>query len=123
MPTEPQPITRADAVRRAVEVCDDGSSEGLEDLLLRFEDADEPLAAVGDIGQRLDEALGPVDADEDEAPLTMARAVVTYLAFRRDEIDAPPVELLRLAARAEFDDHPPDPVAHWLSLQGVLDER
>jgi hypothetical protein len=119
MPTEPQPLTLADAVRRAVEVCDDGSSEGLDDLLIRFEDADEPLSAVGDIEVRLDEALGPVDADENEAPLTMARAVVTYLAFRRDEIDAPPVELLRLAARAEFDGHPPDYVAQWLALQGV----
>lgn len=119
MPTEPQPITLSEAVRRAVEVCDDGSSEGLDDLLLRFEDADEPLSSVLDIEQRLDEALGPVDADENEAPLTMARAVVTYLAYRRDEIDAPPVELLRLAARAEFDGHPPEHVAQWLSLQGV----
>jgi hypothetical protein len=49
----------------------------------------------------------------------MARAVVTYLAYRRDEIDAPPVELLRLAARAEFDGDPPDYVARWLELQGV----
>jgi hypothetical protein len=120
MPTEPQPITLADAVRRAVEVCDDGSSEGLDDLLVRFEDADEPLSTVLDIEQRLDEALGPPDADEDEAPLTMARAVVTYLAYRRDEIVAPPVELLRLAARAEFNGHPPEHVANWLSLQGVL---
>jgi hypothetical protein len=109
----------SDAVRRAVEVCDDGSSEGLDDLLIRFEDADEPLSAVLDIEQRLDETLGPVDADENEAPLTMARAVVTYLAHRRDEIDAPPVELLRLAARAEFDGHPPEHVAQWLALHGV----
>ena len=119
MPTEPQPPTVSDAVRRAVEVCDDGTSEGLDDLLLRFEDDDEPLSAVPDMQDRLDEKLGPIDADEGEAPLTMARAVVTYLAYRRDEIDAPPVELLRLAARAEFDDHPPDYVARWLSLQGV----
>ncbi|MBV9194010.1 MAG: hypothetical protein JO168_07665 [Solirubrobacterales bacterium] len=121
MPTEPQPITLAEVVRRAVEVCDDGSSEGLDDLLLRFEDADEPISSVADVEQRLDEALGPVDADEDDAPLTMARAVVTYLAYRRDEIDAAPVELLRLAARAEFDDHPPEHVAQWLALQGISD--
>ncbi len=119
MPTEPLPPTLSDAVRRAVEVCDDGTSEGLDDLLLRFEDADEPLSAITNIEDRLDQRLGPVDADEGEAPLTMARAVVTYLAYRRDEIDAPPVELLRLAARAEFDGHPPDYVARWLDLQGV----
>ena len=122
MPTEPLPPTLSDAVRRAVEVCDDGTSGGLEDLLTRFEDADEPLSAVTNVEDRLIEKLGPVDFDEGEAPLTMARAVVTYLTYRRDELDAPPGELLRLAARAEFDDHPPDYVARWLSLHGVLEE-
>ena len=119
MPTEPQPVTVFEVVRRAVEVCDDGTSEGLDDLLVRFEDDDEPISAVTNIEDRLNEKLGPPDADELEAPLTMARAVVTYLAYRRDEIDAPPVELLRLASRAEFEDHPPDYVARWLALQGV----
>jgi hypothetical protein len=121
MPTEPQPLTVFEVVRRAVEVCDDGTSEGLDDLLLRFEDDDEPIAAVNNIEDRLSEALGPPDADELEAPLTMARAVITYLAYRRDEIDEGPVELLRLAARAEFDGHPPEHVARWLAVQGVTD--
>src|SRR5947209_18614935 len=119
MPTEPQPATLSEIVRAAVEVCDDGSSEGLDDLLIRFEDADEPASAVGNIEERLDEALGPIDADEGDAPLTMARAVVTYLTYRRDEINAPPAELLRLAARAEFHGDPPDYVAQWLALQGI----
>jgi hypothetical protein len=121
MPTEPQPVTVFEVVRRAVEVCDDGTSEGLDDLLVRFEDDDEPISAVTNIEDRLNEKLGPPDADELEAPLTMARAVVTYLAYRRDEIDEGPVELLRLAARAEFDGHPPELVARWLALQGVTD--
>ncbi|HZU39716.1 MAG TPA: hypothetical protein VE992_01620 [Solirubrobacteraceae bacterium] len=118
MPTEPEPVTLAEVVRAAVEACDDGS-EGLDDLLERFEDADEPITAVGDIEQRLDEALGPPDADEGDAALTMARAVVVYLAHRRDELGAAPVELLRLAARAEFHGEPPDYVARWLAEQGV----
>jgi hypothetical protein len=121
MPTEPAPVSLSEVVRTAVEVCDDGTSEGLDDLLLRFEDADEPITTVVDIEERLDEALGPPDADEDEAPLTMARAVIVYLAHRRDELDAPPVELLRLAARAEFHGNPPEHVAQWLALQGVDD--
>jgi hypothetical protein len=119
MPTEPEPVTLAEVVRTAVEVCDDGTSEGLDDLLIRFEDADEPVSSVLNIEQRIDEALGPVDADEDDAPLTMARAVVAYLAHRRDELQAAPVELLRLAARAEFHGDPPEHVAQWLALQGV----
>jgi hypothetical protein len=118
MPTEPDPLTLSEVVRRAVEVCDDGSPS-LEDLLVRFEDADEPVAAVPDIEGLLDERLGPAEADEGEAPLTMARAVVAYLAHRRDQIDTPPVELLRLASRAEFHGQPPDYVARWLVEQGV----
>jgi hypothetical protein len=46
--------------------------------------------------------------------------VVTYLRYRRDEINATDVELLRLAARAEFDGRPPDYVARWLILRGVI---
>jgi hypothetical protein len=121
MPTEPEPVTMSEVVRTAVEVCDDGTSEGLDDLLLRFEDADEPITSVDDVEQRLDEALGPADADEDDAPLTMARAVVVYLAHRRDELGAAPVELLRLAARAEFHGDPPEHVSRWLAEQGVDD--
>jgi hypothetical protein len=119
MPTEPQPVTLAEVVRAAVEACDDGNSPGLEDLLLRFEDAEEPISAIEDIEARLDEALGPPEADEQDAPLSMARAVVAYLAHRRDELGAPPVELLRLAARAEFHGDPPEHVGRWLAAQGV----
>src|SRR5579859_2407909 len=119
MPTEPQPVTLAEVVRRAVEVCEDSTSDGLDELLERFEDADEPITAVEDVERRLDERLGPAEADEDDASLTMARAVILYLAHRRDEIDADPIELLSLAARSEFGGHPPDHVAAWLSEQGI----
>jgi hypothetical protein len=49
----------------------------------------------------------------------MTAAVAVYLAHRRDEIAAPREELLRLAARAEFDGAPPDDVADWLAAEGV----
>jgi hypothetical protein len=118
MPTEPEPVTLAEVVRQAVEACDDGSSEALDDVLARFEDADVPVASIEDIEATLDEAIGPVDPDEDP-PLAMARAIIVYLRYRRDEVDAEPVDLLRLAARAEFGDDPPGAVARWLSQQGV----
>jgi hypothetical protein len=110
-----------EVVRRAVEVCDDGTDSGLDELLDRFEDDDEPIAAIDDVEERLNEKIGPIELDEENAPFTMARAVITYLAYRRDELEAPPVELLRLAARAEFDGQPPDYVARWLELQGVTE--
>jgi hypothetical protein len=119
MPTEPQTPTLAEVVRRAVEVCEDSSSDGLDELRARFEDADEPITAVEDIEQRLDESLGPPDTDELDAPATMARALVVYLAHRRDELDEDPVELLALASRAEFGAQPPEHVARWLEFQGI----
>jgi hypothetical protein len=119
VPTEPQPVTVSEVVHRAVEVCEDSTSTGLDELLARFEDDDEPIAGVEDVEERLIEALGPPELDDDDAALTMARAVVVYLAHRRDEVGADPVELLRLAARAEFHGEPPEPVARWLADQGI----
>jgi hypothetical protein len=115
MPTEPQPITLAEIVRRAVEVCDDGSSERLDRMLEQFEDADQPVTSVEDIEQALDEAVGP----DSDPSLQMAGAVAVYLAHRRDLIDADAEQLLRLAVRAEFDDKPPEQVARWLEARGI----
>lgn len=119
MPTEPQPVTVAEVVRRAVEVCEDSSSEGLDELLVRFEDDDEPVSAVGDIEERLNRVLGPPEFDDDDGAVAMARAVIIYLAHRRDELGADAVELLRLAARAEFHNEPPEAAARWLADHGI----
>ena len=48
----------------------------------------------------------------------MAQALVLYLGHRLDEFDDEPEELLRLAARAEFDGRPPEPVSAWLDQRG-----
>jgi hypothetical protein len=61
MPTEPQPITLAGVVHRAVEIC----------------------------------------------------------AHRRDLVDADAVKVLRLAVRAEFDEHPPEEIGRWLEARGI----
>jgi hypothetical protein len=120
MPTEPDPITVSQVVHRAVEVCDSaGTDEDLADFFLRFEDADEPVTAVEDMEQRMAEAAGALDPEGDIPSLQMAAAVATYLAFRRDQIDDDPDEILRLAARAEFNGNPPAAVANWLDEQGV----
>ena len=121
MPTEPAPITLSQVVHRAVEVCDpDGTDTDLADFFVRFEDADEPVAAlVEDIEQRLAEAAGALDPEGEVPSLQMAAAVATYLSFRRDELDEEPDELLQLAARAEFNGNPPPSVANWLDERGV----
>jgi hypothetical protein len=66
MPTEPQPVTMFEVVRRAVEVCDDGTDNGLDELLDKFEDDDEPISAIGDVEMRLTEKIGPPEFDEDD---------------------------------------------------------
>ncbi len=120
MPTEPDPITLAQIVHRAVEICDpDGGDGDLSALLERFEDADEPITAVVEIDQRMAEATAAIEPDGTAPSLAMAAAVVVYLAHRRDELDAPRETVLSLAARAEFDGAPPPHVAHWLDDEGV----
>ena len=121
MPTEPNPITLFQVVHRAVEVCDPGGDDtDLADLLVRFEDADEPVLAILDgLELRMAEAVGALDPDSEIPSLQMAAAVATYLGHRRDELEDDPEQILRLAARAEFDGHPPAHVENWLEEQGV----
>jgi hypothetical protein len=115
--------TVAQVVRRAVETCDPGGrDELLSEFELRFEDRDEPVSSLGEATTRefFDAALGVQNAARVPAPaVTMAAAVATYLAYRRDEIGDGADELLRLAARAELGRHVPDEVAAWLAERGV----
>jgi hypothetical protein len=119
MPTEPSPVTVSEVVQRAVETCESATSESLDELLAKFEDDDRPITAVEDVEEMLNMALGPPEFDDLDADVSMARAVILYLAHRRDELDGNRVELLRLAARAEFDGQPPEHVQAWLREQGV----
>ncbi len=114
------PPTLAEVVHRAVEVCDPvGAEDGPADLLRRFEDRDEPVTAAGDVEEQIAEAKGAIDPQDEDPVVVMTAAVATYLAFKRTELDRDREGLLRLAARAEFDGHPPQPVAGWLAAQGV----
>jgi hypothetical protein len=102
MPTDPHTPTFAEIVRIACEVADpDATDDRVTDLLVRFEDRDEPVTAVADVEEELAEAHGIIDADGDSEALRNAVAVATYLAFRRDEINEDPDELIRRANAAE----------------------
>ena len=121
MPTDPQPVTLAQVVHRAVVAVDPDGHAGLEDLLVRFEDDEEPLGSTGAeiAAQRIAEEAGKLDPQAEDPAVQLAAAVATYLAFRRDEIDGEPGELLALAARAEFSGHPPDDIRALLAERGV----
>jgi hypothetical protein len=121
MPTDPEPITLSAVVHCAVVVVDPDGSAGLEDLLAPFEDDDEPLdgtsAQIAE--QRIAEEAGKLDPQAEDPAVQMAAAVATYLAYRRDELEEDPQRLLELAARAEFEAHPPEGVEDLLAERGV----
>ena len=121
MPTEPDPVTLAQLVHRAAEITDpDGADADVTELMQRFEDADWPVSGILDtIEQRMAEAAGTLDPQEDSPGLQVAAAVAVYLAHRRDELEEDPVHVLRMTARAEFDGRPPEHVAGWLQDAGV----
>jgi len=120
MPTEPQPVSLAEIVRRAVDACDpSGEETALGDLLLRFEDADQPVTAVGDLESLLADAASDADPEIEDPAVSMAIATALYLAHRRDMLDGDDDDVLRLAARAEWRGDPPAAVLAWLADRGV----
>jgi hypothetical protein len=109
-----------EVVQRAVAVCDpDGDDELIADLLLAFEDRDEPVTALDERDRTFFETAERVAGTLPSAGVEMAAAVATYLAFRRDELGDDDAELLRLAARAEYGDEPPAEIRDWLLGAGV----
>lgn len=120
MPSQPESPTVAQVVHRAVEACDpSGEDADLGDFYALFEDSDEPVAGVGHFDDRLAEATRRLDPEGDLPQVGMAAAVALYLAFRRDEITDDREDVLRLAARAEFDGNPPPAIAGWLAAEGI----
>jgi hypothetical protein len=115
-----QTPTVSQVVRRAVSICDpDGDDELLADFLVAHEDRDEPVTALEERDRSFFEAAERVQGSMISPGLQVAAAVATYLAFRRDEIGDDDADLLRLAARAEFGEDPPDEIATWLQDAGV----
>ncbi|HEX5780680.1 MAG TPA: hypothetical protein VFX80_02100 [Solirubrobacteraceae bacterium] len=121
MPTEPDPVTLAQLVNRAAEITDpDGADDDVTALMQRFEDADWPVSGILEsIEQRMAEAAGALDPQEESPGLQVAAAVTVYLAHRRDEVEEDADHVLRMATRAEFDGKPPAHVANWLESAGI----
>jgi hypothetical protein len=115
MPSDRTLFTLSDLVRRASAIVDaDGVDDAVTNFVARHEDDDEPVRAILDgLEERI--AWG---VDEDPS-VVMTQALVLYLAHRLDELDDDPDELLRLAARSEFDSRPPESVCAWLESNGI----
>jgi hypothetical protein len=109
-----------EVVQRAVAVCDpDGDDELIADFLLAYEDRDEPVTSLDARDRMFFETAERVAGALPSAGVEVAAAVATYLAFRRDELGGDDDDLLRLAARAEYGDNPPDEIRAWLQDAGV----
>jgi hypothetical protein len=120
VPTEPQPLTLAEAARRAAEACDPvDDNDAVGDLLRRLEDRDEPITAIANLDEQLAEVKGAVDPQDEDPAVVMMAAVIVHLSHRRDEVGAADSLLLQQAARDEFDGKPPEHVRSWLRQRGV----
>jgi hypothetical protein len=115
-----RPISVFDVVKRAVEIVDpDDEDPDMGRLEEIFEDADEPVAGEERLEERLATAVEGIDNAVDNPNVSVAAAVILYLAHRRDELDDDPDAVLRLAARAEWRGDPPEAVRDWLAGRGV----
>jgi hypothetical protein len=114
--------TVAELVRRAVEVCDpEDREENLGRLEEQLEDDDEPVSAVENLEERLAIAAEGADYEIEDPAVSVATAVVLYLAAKRSQGDSirDPQELMRLAVRAQWHGDPPEAVVEWLADRGV----
>jgi hypothetical protein len=120
MSREPDPLTLSQLARRAAEIVDpDGEDAAVGDLERALEDADEPVTAIQNLEERLAIASEGADYELEQPTIAVANAVILYLAFRRDELNDEPHKIMRLAARSEWQGHPPEYVREWLSDRGV----
>ena len=120
MASEPAPPSFADVVHRAAELCDpSGEHPAVWELVSRLEDRDEPVTAVADIAAELAETTPRVEPAVTDPVLEMTAAVAVYLAHRRDQMAGKREDVLRLAARAEYDAEPPPEIVAWLDAVGV----
>ena len=87
----------------------------------QLEDDDTPITAVENLEERLALAAEGADYEIDDQSVSMATAVVLYLASKHGHAsgDRNPRELLELAARAQWRGDPPSAVADWLADRGV----
>jgi hypothetical protein len=115
-----RPVTLFDIVKRAVDIVDpDDDDPDMGQLEEVFEDADEPVTGVENLEERVALAVEGIDNEIESPAVSVAAATIVYLAYRRDELDDDPDDVLRLAARAEWKGDPPESVRNWLADRGV----
>ena len=77
------------------------------------------MTGIENLEERVALAIEGIDNEVDSPAVSVAAATILYLAYRRDELDDDPDDVLRLAARAEWKGDPPESVRNWLADRGV----
>ena len=117
---DPRPVSLFDVVKRAADVVDPDDEDAIVgDFEQAFEDDDEPIAGLDNVEERVAEVLARLDPAVNNGSLSMAGALTVYLSYRRDELQAEPAQLIRLAVRAEWEGEPPAAVTDWLDERNL----
>lgn len=114
--------TVAEVVTRAVELVDpDDVDESLGHLQRVLEDDVEPITAVDNLEERLALALEGVDYDVENPAVSVASAIVLFLAAHPQELDVAHDEgaLMSRAVKAQWHGRPPDAVREWLDANST----
>jgi hypothetical protein len=115
-----RPVTLFQIVKRAVDIVDpDDDDPDMGQLEEVFEDADEPVTGIENLEERVALAIEGIDNQVESPAVSVAAATILYLAYRRDELEDDPDDVLRLATRAEWKGDPPESVRNWLADRGV----
>jgi hypothetical protein len=111
--------TVAEVVTRAVELADpDDVDAALGHLQRQLEDDIEPITAVDNLEERLALALEGVDYDIENPAVSVASAIVLFLAAHPHELDAAHSEdVLTRAVKAQWHGRPPLAVQRWLEAR------
>jgi hypothetical protein len=109
------PRTLSEVVREAAGIVDpEDKSELVGDFERWFEDDDEPVTTVPNLERRLAGAVDELDPDGGEPALTVAAAVVSYLATLPRHAPREPERVIEQALRLEFGDDLPEPLTPWV---------
>jgi hypothetical protein len=115
-----QTPTVAEFVTRAVDLVDpDDIDEPLGHLQRQFEDDIEPITAVENLEERLALALEGVDYGIENPAVSVASAIVLYLAAHPRELDVAHDEgsVMARAVKAQWHGQPPSAVRQWLDAR------
>jgi hypothetical protein len=109
------PPTLSEVVREAAGLVDpEDENDLVGDFERWFEDDDEPVTTVPNLERRLAGALDDLDPEGAEPALTVAAAVVAYLATRPRHEPRQPERVIEQALRLEFGNDVPEPLMPWV---------